>query len=213
MNNHIAQFLDNARDAVRAQMNTIARWIESSSKGRVQPDTITYVGLLMHVPIALLIATQSYYWAAGLLIVFGLFDALDGALARVKKQDSPAGMLLDASTDRIKEVFLYIGAAYALVATGNESAAIWAVAACGASICVSYVKAKGETAVKDTKLSTSEVNKLFADGFMRFEIRMTFLILGLITGYLEVALIIITLLSTYTTFDRLTRIRKRLLQS
>lgn len=213
MNNHIAQFLDNARDAVRARMYTIARWIESSSKGRVQPDTITYVGLLMHVPIALLIAAQSYYWAAGLLVVFGLFDALDGALARVKKQDSAAGMLLDASTDRIKEVFLYIGAAYALVATGNELAAIWAVAACGASICVSYVKAKGETAVKDTKLSTSEVNKLFADGFMRFEIRMTFLILGLISGQLEAALIIITLLSTYTTFDRLTRIRKRLLQS
>lgn len=212
MTNNITQFLDTARDAVRAQMSIIAKWINKTSGGKVHPDTITYIGLLMHAPIAFLIAIQSFYWAAGLLVIFGLFDALDGALARIKKQDSSAGMLLDASTDRVKEVFLYIGAAYALIATGSETAAIWAVAACGASICVSYVKAKGETAVKNTTLTSSEINKLFADGFMRFEIRMTFLIIGLLTGYLEVALIVITLLATYTTFDRLTRIRKKLLE-
>jgi len=206
----VNSFLDTVRDAVRKIMRGLARSLNSLTGGKLSPNTVTIVGLLMHIPIALLIADQSYIWAAVLLVVFGLFDTLDGELARLQGKASSAGMLLDASTDRIKEVLLYMGAAYALVATGKPYFAVWAVAACGASLCVSYIKAKGETAIASHKLSAHQVNHLFKDGLLRFEIRMFILIIGLLVNQLAVVLVIITLLSAYTALGRLIKITRHL---
>ncbi len=207
----IHRSLDSARDTVRGWMNHVAEALDKLSGGSLKPNTITYIGFLMHIPVAMLIATNQFVLGAITLIIFGLFDALDGALARIQKTDSAGGMLLDASTDRMKEVLLYVGVAYVLINNGAELAAVWAVAACGASICVSYVKAKGEAAISTLQtISAKEVNNLFKDGLLRFEVRMFFLIVGLLTNQLVIALIIITTLSTYTAFDRLLRIQRTL---
>lgn len=187
-------------------MQRVARGLNTLSRGKLSPNTVTLVGFAIHIPIAYLIALQHFYWAAGLLVIFGLFDALDGELARLQKRASSAGMVLDASTDRMKEVLLYSGSAYALVTQGHPSLAAWAVAACGASLCVSYVKAKGETAVKDSTLTPNEINRLFADGLMRFEIRMAVLVVGLVANQLAGVIIGIALASTLTALARLIRI-------
>lgn len=202
--------LDACRNVVRGFMRSIARLLDKLSGGKLSPNTVTIFGFLMHIPIALLI-TQGYFgYAAILLVIFGLFDTLDGELARLQKRASSAGMLLDASTDRMKEVILYTGSAYALACMGYAHGAAWAVAACGASICVSYIKAKGETAIKDTKLTPNEVNRLFQDGFGRFEVRMFILVIGLLVNQLLGALVVITLLSTFTAFERLIKISRKL---
>lgn len=191
-------------------MAVFAGWLNRASGGKISPNAVTLTGLAMHVPIAYLIALQQNYLAAALLVIFGLFDALDGALARVQNKTSNAGMLLDASTDRMKEVLLYSGAAYAIVQIGRPNLAVWAVLACGASLCVSYIKAKGETAVAGGKLSANEVNRLFQDGLGRFEIRMAVLVIGLVADKLILAVIAIALLSTYTAFERLIKITRKL---
>lgn len=202
--------LDSIRDAVRAGMTQVARFLNHVSGGRISPNSITLTGLFMHLPIAWLMAQGYFGYAAILLVIFGLFDALDGALARLQGKVGNAGMLLDASTDRMKEVILYSGAAFALVSMDKSYWAVWAVAACGASICVSYVKAKGETAVVGGELSANEVNRLFQDGLGRFEIRMFLLVVGLLLNALGIILIIITVLSTYTAFERLIKITRKL---
>lgn len=194
-------------------MHLLAGVLNTVSGGKLSPNAVTILALVMHLPIAWLIATDQYWWAAGLLLVFGLFDALDGALARLQKRAGNAGMLLDATTDRIKETILYCGVAYSFAASDNPKLAVWAVAACGASLCVSYVKAKGETAVSGQKLSPNEVNRLFQDGLLRFEIRMTILILGLALDMLAPAVIAIAIFSTFTAIGRLISITKYLLSS
>jgi phosphatidylglycerophosphate synthase len=166
----------------------------------------------MHLPIAWLIATGRYNTlAAVLLIVFGLFDVLDGELARLQGSARASGMLLDASTDRIKETALYAGAAYALAAT-SPKAVVWAVIACGSSLCVSYVKAKGEAALASSRghMSHAELNRIFKDGLLTFEFRMTALIVGLLIHQLLLAVIFIALLASFTTVQRLVRIMKAL---
>ncbi len=188
----------------------VAKGLNRASGGRLRPNIITFTGLLAHLPIAWCIATGRFGLAAGLLVFFGLFDALDGGLAKVQNRASSAGMLLDASTDRMKEVILYTGAAYYFVASGMPFYAAWAVAACGGSLLVSYVKAKGETAIRDQKLSANEVNRLFGDGLMRFEVRMFTLIVGLLAGYLWIAVVIIAVLSWLTAVQRLLRLSKKL---
>lgn len=202
------QVVQGIKSAVRAGMRRVAVVLNSLSGGRITPNGITIFGTLMHVPIALLIATGHPIWAAVLLVVFGLFDTLDGELARLQGSTSVQGMLLDASTDRIKEVMLYTGAGYALALGGQPATAAWAVAACGASLCVSYVKAKGEAAVASStkEIPHAVLNRMFADGLLTFEIRMVVLIAGLLSGYLVWAVAIVAVLASYTALQRLVRI-------
>lgn len=191
-------------------MFVVARGLNKITFGKLHPNVVTIIGLLAHVGIAYLIAVGRLELAAGLLVFFGLFDALDGALAKLQNRASSAGMVLDATTDRMKEVLLYIGAAYYFIDIGTPKLAVWAVAACGGSLLVSYVKAKGETAVKDSGLSPNEVNRLFSDGLLRFEVRMFALVVGLLCGYLDVAVIVVAVLAWLTAFQRLLRITKKL---
>lgn len=203
--------LSATKTEVRNGARVIAKWLDRVSKGKVTPDMVTYAGLVMHVPIAWLIATQHNLWAAGFLIVFGLFDTLDGELARLQKRDGPRGMLLDASTDRFKEAMLYTGAAYALAVSAHPENAAWAAAAVGASICVSYVKAKGEAVVASGKpIPHAKLNRMFADGILTFEIRMAVLAAGLIFDQLLWAVAVIAVLASFTAVQRLVRISKQL---
>ena len=202
---------DAIRSSIRRYMRTIARGLNSLSGGKLHPDAVTLFGLAMHVPIAWLIAVQHNWWAAILLVVFGLFDTLDGELARLQHRASERGMLLDASTDRMKEVLIYMGVAYALTQGSTPSTAVWAVAVCGASLCVSYIKAKGEGAVASKKnIPHHELNRMFKDGVAPFEVRMLLVVVGLLTGHVLLAVAIIALLATYTAVQRLLLISRRL---
>jgi CDP-diacylglycerol---glycerol-3-phosphate 3-phosphatidyltransferase len=207
--NQINAALDKVRSSVRALMRALARFLHRLSGGRISPDMITLTSLLGHIPVALLISQGYFGYAAIGLVFFGLMDALDGELARLQKKASSRGMLLDASTDRFKEVMLYTAIGYVLVFMHGELAA-WAVLALGASISVSYVKAKGETAVTGQRLSPNQINRLFQDGLLRYEIRMAILIIGLLSGYLLPAVIIIAIGSSLTAIDRLIKISRAL---
>jgi len=193
-------------------MRRIAHLLNKLTRGKLSPDAITVIGCIMHIPIAVLIGLQHYtITAAILLFVFGLFDTLDGELARLQKRESDIGGFLDASTDRMKEVMLYTGIAYALVQSAHPKYAVLAVAACGASLCVSYVKSKGETIIATKKsMKYTDANRVFKDGFLTFELRIFLLIVGLLVNQLAIITAIIAVLASYTALQRLVRISKAL---
>lgn len=204
------------RSWVRRYFRGIARFLHHASGGKVTPDSVTWTGLVAHIPISIMIALRvDYALAAVLLVVFGLLDVLDGELARLQSRASEHGMLLDATTDRFKEVLLYSGAAWALAHGNQPGLAAWAVGAAGASICVSYVKAKGEMAMaaKQSGLTHGQLNQIFRkEGLLPFELRMAVLVVALLTNQLAIGLIVITVGSTFTALQRLTAISKALEQ-
>lgn len=195
--------IDHIRQQVRRIMNSIALIINKLSKGRVTPSMITILGLLGHFFVAWLIANQEFVWSGILLIFFGLFDAVDGALARIQGSASQKGMLLDSITDRIKEVVLYTGVTYALVTSGEVFYTVWVVLACGISIIVSYINAWGEVVSKKSKKPTLHTtNKTFRNGIMTYDVRMFTLVIGLLSGYLKQAVVVIAILSLVTVYQR-----------
>lgn len=216
--------LDSIRKWVRLAIRTLARFLNKLTGGNLSPNGVTIIGLLAHIPIAWLIATgRNNVLGAILLVVFGLFDTLDGELARLQGRASPAGMLLDATTDRMKEIILYIGVAanimnraplddalYGSLTNDVFNGLLLIVAACGGSLLVSYVKAKGETAIKDTDLTPNEINRLFQDGLARFEVRMALLVIGLLFNRLFFAVLIIAVLSWFTAISRLVKISRKI---
>jgi phosphatidylglycerophosphate synthase len=202
--------LQPVKDGVRSIMRRIAHILNNISRGKLHPDTVTIFGFLMHIPIAWLIASRHPLWAALLLVIFGLFDTLDGELARLQKRSSARGMLLDASTDRMKEVLLYMGIALYFNAQ-HPGFIIWPVAALGASLCVSYVKAKGEAAVASgASVPHDKLNRMFKDGLLTFEVRMALLVVGLLTGTLPWIVAAIAILAGYTALQRLVTISRAL---
>lgn len=204
----IYDLLDWVKQLVRGWISQIAKPLNSFTGGRLSPNAITYTSFVMHVPIALLIAQERYVLAAGLLVFFGLFDALDGALARLQHSESKQGMLLDSITDRAKEVILYCGVAYSFVLTNQAILTVWAVAACGFSLLVSYINAWSEAVVTN---QPKEVNQNFRGGVARYEVRMFLLVVGLLSGYLHVAVIVIAVLSVFTAIERFIMVQKRVL--
>lgn len=203
------RLLDATRDAVRAPMKALANILNEISGGKITPNMVTLVGLVAHFGIAWLIVDERYIWAGIFLIIFGLFDALDGQLARLQNKASNAGMVLDAVTDRMKEVILYSALAYSLINSNHPNIAVWAVIALGASMLVSYTKAKGETALSDSKLTANEKNRVFQDGFLRYEVRMFILVLGLFSGYIAESVMLIAILAIYTSLSRLLQIMQK----
>jgi phosphatidylglycerophosphate synthase len=199
-------------------MRHIASGLNKLSHGHLTPNTVTIAGVILHLPIACCIAAGWWWQAAVLLIILGLFDTLDGELARLTKRVSAVGMVLDASTDRLKETFLYTGAVYYFAIHDCALGAAIAALAMGTSICVSYVKARGEIAVATNshkKYSHEVLNKkLFPSGLLPFEIRMSLLILGLLVGgiwwsnALFAAIAIIAIGSLFTFIQRLINIAR-----
>ncbi len=201
--------IDLVRNPIKSGMSKLAGTINAVSGGRIKPATITLVGLLAHVGIAILIAKDHFVIAALLLIFFGLFDALDGALARLQKADSPKGMLLDSITDRLKEPMIFTAFAYSFVAADKPYLAIWVVPACGVSILISYVNAWGEVVTKDQKTTTA-TNKKFRGGFMTFEVRIAMIVLGLLLNQIFVTVVLITVLGAITAMQRFRLIMQKL---
>jgi CDP-diacylglycerol---glycerol-3-phosphate 3-phosphatidyltransferase len=208
----INALLDWCKKTVKGLVRPIAQGLNTMSGGHLSPHTITFIGLIMHLPIAVFVATNHPIWAGVLLIVFGLFDTLDGELARLQGSESAVGMMLDSTTDRMKEIILYMGIAYFLVsqATSTAQTATIVVAAAGGSILVSYINAWGEAVLASRSSGKHRINSTFRGGLMRFEVRMFLLVFGLLTGWLWWSVAIIAVAAWLTAFERLNNVVKRL---
>ena len=96
--------------------------------------------------VAAVAAAQQAWVAAGLLVILGgVFDLFDGALARATNRVSRVGAFLDSVFDRAGESLLFLGIAIGCVAVGFVGGALLAAGAMAASFMVSYVRAKSES--------------------------------------------------------------------
>lgn len=185
-------------DMVRTLMAKLAHLIDKVSGGSIKPVHITILSFLGHIPAAWALATGQIYAAVYLIIVFGLMDALDGALAREQQTVSKMGMYFDAVTDRMKEIILYSALSIYAVSYTSDIPPWIVVAVAGTSVLVSYVKAKGEMAISDNGENVQKLNRMFDGGIARYEIRMALLVIGLLTGILGPLLRLIIALNLIT---------------
>lgn len=203
--------MENLRKFAKKQMHRIAKWLDDVSGSKITPTQVTVTSLFLHIPIFFAIVAEQYLLAAVMLAVFGLMDSLDGELARLQGRSSKAGMLLDASTDRMKESIVFLALAYRFALDYEPRAVFAAVAAITGSFAVSYIKAKGETALKGSSLHAQEINILFQSGLMRYEVRTALLVIGLTFSALLVPIIwAIAVLSWLTALYRLITISRKI---
>jgi CDP-diacylglycerol---glycerol-3-phosphate 3-phosphatidyltransferase len=204
--------IDSIRDLIRGVIRFFVKKMVIYTGDRITPNIVTVAGTILFVPIAICITENKLIPAAFLLIVFGLLDTVDGELARLKKITSDFGIFLDASTDRIKESILYFGLTYYFFQHGMLWGVLFCFVALSGSMLVSYVKAKGEMVLsKGThSLSAGQLNRIFQDGLMRYEIRITLIIAGLLFNMVFLSVVINALFAWITAFHRIYVIGRRL---
>ncbi|MCX6012599.1 MAG: CDP-alcohol phosphatidyltransferase family protein [Chloroflexi bacterium] len=82
------------------------------AKTRITPNILTVTGFGFNVVVAMLLALlpQSYFYIAGLVLIFAsVYDMLDGALARMTGKSSKFGAILDSTLDRYSEAVILLG--------------------------------------------------------------------------------------------------------
>lgn len=164
-------------------MEHVAAWLYKVGKGKITANFVTWFSVLMHIPAAILIARGDFVWAAVLMIIFGLFDSVDGALARLSGTAGTAGMVLDSFSDRLKETFVHTGVAYFLATSVHPTLAAIPVATLGFALATNFLKAKAEVAysvIHDGSIDQHTLNKKFSDGALSFEVRTAIFILGVL---------------------------------
>jgi phosphatidylglycerophosphate synthase len=114
---------------------------ERALAGRVSPNAITALSLAMCAATGIAVGLGELQRAVWLYAAAGVLDILDGRLARLSNRQTAAGALFDSVSDRWGELFVFAGYAWLL----HDSPWLLAVvAAFGASMMVSYTRARAE---------------------------------------------------------------------
>ncbi|HEX9511778.1 MAG TPA: DUF4833 domain-containing protein [Puia sp.] len=118
------------------------------------PNMVTTIGLVLNIGVSIIFISGaeegkrgdlSYVgWAGALILFAGLFDMLDGQVARLGNMSSRFGALYDSVLDRYSELILFLGICYYLVAHHYFLSSLFAFIGMIGSLMVSYTRARAE---------------------------------------------------------------------
>lgn len=133
------------------------------------------------------------------LILTGLPDALDGAVAKASGTSSVRGAFLDSVSDRVTDILLFCGIAWYLASNESGRIMMLPVAVMGAAMLISYQRAKAESLGFDAK-----------GGIMERAERFIVLALGLlISNILIPVLWVMLILTLITAIQRFIKVWKQ----
>jgi CDP-diacylglycerol--glycerol-3-phosphate 3-phosphatidyltransferase len=180
-------------------LNAIVRGLALT---RISPNVLTFIGLVINSVAAVLFGyanSQNYprlFLYAGLVIIgAGIFDMVDGRVARATNQVTTFGGFFDSVIDRYSDVALFFGL-LVFYARENEFFYLVLVAfVMVSSVMVSYTRARAESLIGSCKV-----------GFMERPERIVLVIIGALFsrfGAMAPVLWVLAVLSTVTIIHRI----------
>jgi CDP-diacylglycerol--glycerol-3-phosphate 3-phosphatidyltransferase len=130
----------------RSQVDAAVKPIGNSiKKAGISADMITATGILMAVAAAIAIGSGHLHLGLLLVILTGIPDLLDGAVAKASGKSSLRGAFFDSVSDRLTDGLLFGGLAYYLVQSdGRAWVVMLPVAGYITASIVSYIRAKAD---------------------------------------------------------------------
>jgi CDP-diacylglycerol---glycerol-3-phosphate 3-phosphatidyltransferase len=129
------------KEAFRQLIRPLARVLSAI---RVRPDALTVAGWVLSVCAATLFALGYTKTAGAVMLFAGLFDALDGAVARESNLMSSFGAFLDSTLDRLSESAIFVGIMFFYASSSRPYEALLAGVAMTFSLMTSYTRARAE---------------------------------------------------------------------
>ena len=165
---------------------------------RLTPDHLTIVGLLVGIAAAVAIGFGELRLGMLLVILAGLPDLLDGALAKATGSSSQRGAFFDSTVDRVTDALLLGGIAWYFASTESPHMAMLPFAVSSVSGIISYQRAKAESLGIDAK-----------GGLMERAERIIAICVGLLFNVLLIPILwIMLLLTSITALQRFFKVWK-----
>src|SRR5207244_7893899 len=134
------------RDGFGRMLRPLAAWF---IRMRVRPNSLTTLGTVIVVGSAMSFALGKTRWGGFLLLLSGVFDMVDGRVAREGGMTTTFGAFYDSTLDRVGEAALFTGIAVYFLGGGVPpqrltGAVLACIVALAASLLVSYTHARAE---------------------------------------------------------------------
>ncbi|WP_028842384.1 CDP-alcohol phosphatidyltransferase family protein [Thermodesulfovibrio yellowstonii] len=163
----------------------------------VNPNIITFIGMIITSSSGFVIPFNLFL--GGILILAGgVFDLIDGIVARVNGRTTKFGALFDSTLDRIADGFIFLGITWYFFNTNDDIALYLTILCMIASFLISYVRARAEGLGISCNV-----------GIIERPERLIFLAFGCLTGLLFPILLVLTILSWATVIQRILHARKQ----
>ncbi len=185
---------DIVRQLAQSFLNSIARRLDRTG---ITPNALTLIGFFFMCIIGAVLATGQFALGGVLIILAGLFDALDGSLARLTNRVTKFGAFLDSTTDRFAEGALFLGILIWYLPRGATYVAYLVYLTLLGSLMVSYTRARAEGIGVECK-----------EGLMtRFE-RIALLVIGLMLTAVYGDTPLLVVLAILAVFTNLTAVQR-----
>lgn len=159
---------------------------------RVHPNILTLLGLVVNICASVLFAKGLFFWAGIVVLFAGIFDMVDGEVARRTKRVTKFGAFFDSLIDRYSDLILLLGIVH-WYAKWNQMFYVWLTGfVLIGSILTSYSRARAESLIPQCKV-----------GFLERPERIVLLIIGALTDRLAPVLWVMAILSNWTVCQRI----------
>lgn len=164
---------------------------------RVHPNVLTFIGLLINIWAAFLFAAGKFRWAGVVVIGAGLFDMVDGRVARETNRVTRFGGFFDSVLDRYSDLAIMFGiSVYFLRRAEPVSSMAAFFAAIGMAI-IPYARARAEAASIPCR-----------NGLLERPERIILLSLGLLFNVCKPVVFILAVLTHVTVLQRVLLVKK-----
>jgi len=167
---------------VTQKLAPIGEWVGR----KLSPNQLTFIALIFGIFAFLFILNGEIIYGSMFILLNGIFDLLDGLVARVQKMETNFGGFLDSVFDRYVDVLIFI----ALGLYGVDWLLV-SVAMSGA-LMVSYTRARAERFMEKCDVGIAERGE-----------RMIILFLAMVSGHIFEGLVLIAVLSHLTAVHRI----------
>ena len=159
---------------------------------RIHPNVLTFIGLLINIGAAYLLALGQFRWGGVVILGASIFDMVDGRVARETNRVTRFGGFFDSVLDRYSDGALLIGL---LVWYGSINRAPYVVLTAITmitSVMISYTRARAENSIPTCKV-----------GFMERPERIVLVIMGCLFDRMAPALWVLAVFGTWTVVQRM----------
>src|ERR1043166_4837357 len=172
-----------------AVIDRIVRWLALS---KIHPNVLTFLGLVINIWAACLFAQGKFRWAGLVVIGAGLFDMVDGRVARATAQVTRFGGFFDSVIDRYSDLALFMGLLVYYASINRFFYIVLTAIVMTGSVMVSYTRARSEISIPKCKV-----------GFLERPERVVLIIIGALFDRMAPVLWVIAVLSNITVVHRM----------
>jgi CDP-diacylglycerol--glycerol-3-phosphate 3-phosphatidyltransferase len=173
--------------------------VSALALSRVHPNVLTFIGLLINVWAAFLFGmagssdhVAKFRWAGIVVIGAGLFDMVDGRVARSTNRVTRFGGFFDSVLDRYSDLGVLVGLLVYYASINRFFYVVLTAIVMTGTVMVSYTRARAENTIPKCKV-----------GFLERPERVVLIIIGALFDRMAPVLWVIAILSNITVMHRM----------